>query len=348
MRSPAHLCLLGIFLVACGIHHDVAAPGDGSSADSAGAGGNQRSESAAGKGSSVATGRAATAEVDLNPIQFEMNIDVPAGAELLKCSYAQLPTDRVTAIGSAESHYTPGSHHLLVYRSDLTSIPANNQGVWDCQDGSLIIHQRGAYYEAQQPDAMRALPDGIAHEFKPGEVIILQSHYINTTEADIAARVEFQLHQVDPATVEQEAGTLFFNDPSISVPAHSRASVTMTCPILDDINPALLWSHMHSRGVHFVATTDDPAAADALGTLYESDDWSEPQPREYPTDPPVVLHAGSHITFSCEYLNDTDSPFMFGQSAETNEMCILHGMYWPRMSLIGETCLTGVTSRARL
>ena len=332
-------------MVACGTHHDVEAPGDSSGADSAGAGGSHPAHAAAGKGSGVSTG---TGELDLNPIEFEMDIEVPVGAEMLKCIYAQMPTDRVTAIGSAESHYTPGSHHLLVYRSDLTSIPANGQGIWDCKDGAWSLHERGAYYEAQQPDAMRALPEGIAHKFQPGEVIIIQSHYINTTQQDIPAHVAFQMHQVEFESVAQEAGTLFFDDLNVSVPAHSRASVTMTCPILDDINPALLWSHMHKRGVHFVATTDDPEAAEALGTLYESSDWSEPQPREYPTDPPVVLHAGSHISFTCEYQNDSDAAFMFGQSAETNEMCILHGMYWPRMTFVGETCLTGVTTRARL
>src|ERR1700754_2645866 len=130
MRSPY---LLGILLVACGTHRGLATSID-ESADASAA---TPSKGAGHAGSSsVSTGQGA---LDLSPIKFEMDIDVPVGQELLKCIYAQMPTDRVTAIGSAESHYTPGSHHLLVYRSDLTAVPADNQGVWDCQDGSWII-----------------------------------------------------------------------------------------------------------------------------------------------------------------------------------------------------------------
>jgi Copper type II ascorbate-dependent monooxygenase, C-terminal domain len=283
-----------------------------------------------------------SAELDLEPLEYEFDVDVPAGAELFKCIYAQTPTDRATAVASAESHYTPGSHHLLAYRTSLREIPAGSEGAFDCDDGAINFVQRGSYYEAQQPDERRDLPPGIAHKFEPGEVILIQSHYINPSEEDIAANVQLILHQTDPETVEQEAGTLFFNNVRLQIPPRSKVKVTMTCPLSDDIHPGLLWSHMHKRGVRFTATTDDAEAAEVLGTLYESSDWAEPQPREYPTD--VVLHAGTNIIYSCEYDNDSDIAYRFGESAEHNEMCILHGMYWPRMAGFGENCLSGFRS----
>jgi hypothetical protein len=33
-----------------------------------------------------------------------------------------------------------------------------------------------------------------------------------------------------------------------------------------------------------------------------------------------------------------------GQSAATNEMCILHGMYWPRQDVVAEFCLSGAST----
>lgn len=285
----------------------------------------------------------------LPDVQFMMDIDVPAGVEFLKCMYGAFPTDRgVIAVPSAESHYTPGSHHILAYRSDLTSIPDGQTGVWDCSDGAWMMHETGSYYEAQQPDARRDLPAGVAHKFQPGEIVILQSHYVNTTDKDIAAHVVLTMHTVDLQTIQYEAGTILFSNVRIDIAPHSKARVTMTCPIAQDINPALLWSHMHKRALGFVATTDDSAAAATLGTLYSQDDWSEPQPREYPTSPPVTLHAGSHITFSCDYQNDSDATFTYGNSAETNEMCILHGMYWPRMPSMNEQCFGGMSTQTSL
>jgi hypothetical protein len=123
----------------------------------------------------------------------------------------------------------------------------------------------------------------------------------------------------------------------------SRVTVTRSCPIAQDMDLALLWSHMHSRGVDFVATTDDPVASARIGALYQTTSWSEPQPRAFPYEPPVTLHAGSTITYSCTYDNPSDQTFVQGQSAATNEMCILHGMYWPRQDAATELCLSGAS-----
>jgi hypothetical protein len=289
---------------------------------------------------------------DFPDVVFGFQAHVPQGSEMLRCIWAQMPTDRgVIAVPNAESHYTPGSHHMLAYRSDLTAIPNGQTGVWDCDDGAWQIHDKGSYYEAQQPDSSRSLPPGVAAEFQPGEILILQAHYLNASENDIDAHVQLIMHTVDVATVQQEAGSILFSDGNISIAPHAKARMQMTCPIPLDINLALLWSHMHSRAVDFNATTDDTAAMDALGgMLYHEPDWSEPQPRTFPDDPPVVIHAGSHITFACDYQNDTDNTFVYGNSAETNEMCILHGMYWPRMKTApgAEGCRGGKTTRTSL
>jgi hypothetical protein len=336
---------IAVAIVGCGPKsHDTSSgyDADSSVSDSHSATSKDASEPAPGKsGDKVATGNAPKVEDD-GTVNFKFDVAVPAGQELFKCIYGQFPMDSVTAVSSAESHYTPGSHHMLAYRTDLTAIPDGQTGVWDCADGSWIIHERGSYYEAQQPDEQRTLPEGVAHEFQPGEVIIIQAHYINVTDLDIDAHVQFKLHTMDVEDVVQEAGTIYFNDTSIMIPPHARAGVTMTCPIPQDINLAFLWSHMHKRGTHFLVTTDDPIAAAKLGsTLYEESDWSEPKPREYPEGEENELHAGSHITFSCEYQNDSDNTFIFGNSAATNEMCILHGMYFPRMSSFSEQCILG-------
>ncbi|HEX4337635.1 MAG TPA: hypothetical protein VH062_17095 [Polyangiaceae bacterium] len=283
----------------------------------------------------------------LADISFEMASVVQPGGESLMCIYAQMPTDRgVIAVPSAESTFTPGSHHLLAYRSDLTAIPAGQAGtVWNCEDGTWMVHERGSYYEAQEPMSRRDLPPGVAHRFQPGEVVIIQTHYINPNTDPLDAHAKLTLHTVDVSTVPNEAGSIIFTDANISVPPGGKARSTMTCTLPSDIYPALLWSHMHKQGINFVATTDDAAAAASLGTLYAETEWDEPHPRTYPYDPPVMLHANSHITFSCDYANPNSYTLTFGQSAETNEMCILHGMYWPRMSSSGEQCSGGTTSR---
>jgi hypothetical protein len=322
--------------------------GTGSSS-SAGAGG--ASAGVAGASAAAGSGSAGQpAASGLADVTFMYDVHVPAGAELLECEYATLPADRGTiAVSSAESHYTPGSHHMEAFRTDLTTIPADQPGLWDCNEGNWFQHNRGVYYEAQQPDSHRELPAGVAHEFKPGEIVLLQSHYVNTTAADLEAHVVFTLHTIDMKDVKFEAGSILFANTNISLAPHSKARVTMTCPLSQDMHPAELWSHMHKQGTDFLATTSDTTAAAALGdALYHESNWSEPQPRMYPYDPPTTLHAGTSITFSCDFDNETDRTITYGDSALTSEMCIFHGMYWPRMPAADEGCRGGKASHMAL
>ena len=299
----------------------------------------------------------------LPDIVFHMSGSIEAGAEAMFCAYGQLPKGGKTAIPSAESHYTPGSHHFLVFRSNLTSIPAGQDVSHLCGSPGMTVAKAGggngltaaesatgstgSYYEAQVPDSRRDLPPGIAHVFKPGEILIMTAHYLNTTEKTIDSTIEFRLHQMDPNDVKAEAGTFFLLDTQLNIPPHAEVTFTKSCPIPKDINLGILWSHMHSRGYSFKAWTDDAAATMQLGgDVYDQPGpagWEEPHIQNYPADPPVVLHAGSKLMISCTYRNTSAKTFTFGLSAETAEMCLLHGMYWPRLDGATEQCSNGTS-----
>jgi len=285
---------------------------------------------------------AAAPDAGLPDVVFTMSGAVDGDGESFSCVFVQMPTAGETAVYSAESHFTPGSHHFLVYRTSYGAIPAGGGSAHPCTDAEQAVNITGSYYEAQTPDTRRDLPPGVAHVFKPGEILLLTAHYLNPSATALDTHVDFRLHTMDPRAVQHEAGSVFFYNYQISIPPMSEVTVTRTCPIDRDINLALLWSHMHSRGIGFVATTNDPTAGARI--LYATTTWSEPQARVFPQDPPVTVHAGSTITYSCTYENMTSETIVQGQSARTNEMCILHGMYWPRMDSTGELCFLGASS----
>jgi hypothetical protein len=330
-----------------------------STAAGAGAAGSNQAAS----GSDVSRVSRQPASSGLPDIVFHMSGRVEAGAEAMFCAYAQMPTDRTTAISSAESHYTKGSHHFLVYRTSLTEIPDGEDVSHLCgspgttvamiggpnglMSGESGTGQTGSYYEAQVPDSRRDLPPGVAHVFTPGEILIMTAHYLNTTEKAIDSTIEFRLHQTDPKAVQGEAGTFFLINTQLNIPAHSEVTFTKSCPITQDINLGILWSHMHARGYSFRAWTDDAEATKRLGgdiyTQPGPDAWEEPHVQNYPADPPIVLHAGSNLMISCTYRNESTNTYKFGLSADTAEMCLLHGMYWPRLDGATERCSNGTS-----
>ena len=165
---------------------------------------------------------------------FTMSGTIEGGAEAMFCMFVQLPTGQKTAVPSAESHYTPGSHHFLVFRTNLTSIPqggdvshlcgttdttvavaGGNNGISSAES---VMGSTGSYYEAQVPDSRRDLPPGVAHVFAPGEILLLTAHYLNTGETTIESKIEFRLHLEDPADVKQEAGTFFLLNTQLNIP----------------------------------------------------------------------------------------------------------------------------------
>ena len=104
----------------------------------------------------------ADASSTLQTVSFQMQETVPAGGEMFDCQYVQLPDAKAWLV-AAQHDYTPGSHHLLLYTTDLTSIPAGGG-----PDSGLLRghgqqhHERRARRPLRRSDAdrRRDLPAG--------------------------------------------------------------------------------------------------------------------------------------------------------------------------------------------
>jgi hypothetical protein len=85
-----------------------------------------------------------------------------------------------------------------------------------------------------------------------------------------------------------------------------------------------LASHMHMRATRIVARTGSGRV------VYQGTDWDHPVPAVF--DPALELGTDTDITWTCNYNNPTDFTLTFGESAATNEMCILGGTFYPAAS----------------
>jgi Copper type II ascorbate-dependent monooxygenase, C-terminal domain len=278
-----------------------------------------------------------------NTLSFDFSAHVEAGTEIQVCKYIRMPTtESAYAVNRTSHEYSAGSHHFLVYRTDLDEIPAGGDEFTDCNEAGWMSKVRGVVYGAQTTDGEFVMPQGVAQRFRPGEVMMVQAHYLNATPNSLDAAMHFHMQLVDPATATEEAGVLFFFNPAIVVPASGTSSAELRCPLPADATLGFAVSHMHKRGVGYLATTDDSAASSALGPLYETQKWDEPIPRVFPLDPPARIAAGSSISYRCDYQNTDPATVVAGTSAETDEMCMFVGMYWPRQSADAEFCKDGV------
>jgi hypothetical protein len=278
---------------------------DGGSGGSGGSGG----AAPAGSGGSGGAGASNSGQtVTLTMTEF----DVPAGAEVYKCQNFANPFQGDAQISEFESHMTLGSHHLLLfYRPGATNDP-----IEDCSG----LEFAPTPYSTQLPDDSLSFPAGIAAKIPQSDGFRVQSHYLNTTSSKIKAHVEVTFHLADPKKVTANAGVLFVIQPDIYIAPDSTGDVTYDCNLPMDMNILRATSHMHMHGTQFTSTL---AGKDFYDTML----WSDPMPELF--SPPKVAHQGDPLHFDCTFVNDGPTPLTFGESALTNEMCILGAAFYP-------------------
>jgi hypothetical protein len=239
---------------------------------------------------------------------------VPPGGEIYKCQNFKNPFGGMDAeVSLYESHMTAGSHHMFLFLYDNTADGA----LEDCSG----LEFDEAAYGAQTKDNMTGFPDGVASIVPGSAGLRLQAHYLNTTHQPITAQVQVKMHLAKPGTVTAHAGILFYSQSRFSIPPNGQPTdVNGNCILPFDINLLSVTSHMHKHGVGFTAKAGSQP-------LYTTTEWSDPAPRLFA--PAMPLGKGQTVSFGCTFVNDTDQALTFGESAATNEMCIMAGTYYP-------------------
>jgi hypothetical protein len=249
---------------------------------------------------------------DPDTVSIKMDdFTVAPGAEVFMCQDFDNPFGGVdAAIGRSESTLTTGSHHLHVYYGTDSS----SRTVAPCEDP---FEFRPMIHLATVPHLVSEYPPKMAARLKGATGLRMQVHYLNTSLNELHAQVALKLTKVEPATVEKWVAQMHFNRTAMEIAPGNGQVLTTSCSIPSTFGPIGLLSavsHMHRRGVHFVAATSTGQQ------LFDTTEWDEAPPVNY--DPPVLVNPGESIKWTCTYDNDTGMTLGFGDSAVKNEMCI--------------------------
>ena len=242
-----------------------------------------------------------------------VDIQVPAGSELVKCQNFKNPIGQDSALLETDSNMV-SSHHMFVFHDP--SFNQDTNAVADCSG----IEFHDLLHMAQTPQQSVVYPAGVGRSLKAGDGLRILVHLLNPSAQAATARVTIKMRWVAPTAVQSLAVALFLNNAVLVVPTGmSTQSRTFTVP--SDIKLMSAVSHMHSRATSFSATTN-------TGTvIYQGTNWNEPSPTQF--NPNMSISQGTIVTWACTYNNTTGMTLTFGESANTNEMCILAGVAYP-------------------
>jgi hypothetical protein len=270
-------------------------------------------------------------------VQFAMQTTIAAGTEAEHCRFVRAPAEGLW-VNRDEVRFTAGSHHFLLYETAYDDIPVakddgtpvDTAGVFDCSDGATngwsVSRLVGGSQNATGDSALR-FPSDVALRVRPGAVLMMNAHYVNTQAVAIEPEVRINLWTIPEAQVRVEGDILFWYDIFIEVPEMGRATARMRCNVPEDITVVTAQSHMHRRGVGYEARFVGEAMP-----FYFTDAWENVPVTHYPDG--FTIPGGTDVEYFCDYDN-AEARTVYQGPRSSDEMCMLIAGYYPRVEGLG-------------
>lgn len=290
------------------------------------------------------------AEDEGSVLTFELDSDLAAGQEAHFCKYVRMPaaSQAASSASSASSAPAPpifvrggshdlsaGTHHYLLYRTRLTTWTEGMDRVVPCDEHEAIMKSATSYVTGgQTPHEDADFPAAAALSFQPGEILLLQGHFVNASTKPRQAHVRVDLRTAPSSAIEHTAGVLRYYNPFIVVPPRGKSTAKMSCTLRKDVTLLSAAAHMHARGVAYRAYIDPKDGPPSTTPFYTTKDGLHPT--FYAGF--LALPAGTTIRFECDYESADDMPIVQGLSATNNEMCMFSAFYYPAMDAADEAC----------
>lgn len=219
-----------------------------------------------------------------------------------------------------------GGHHAILYGSEDPQ-PVRTMREWVETDQLATRFLGGVGGEG---GADFRPPEGAVLRIPAGSSLVIQTHYVNTTDEAIVGDSTLDVKMV-PASPDHLVAS-FFGVGSIDiVVTPGQSFLELDCVLERDI-PLVMWSnHMHNYGSKVTSVLLD---GDQEIMLKDDPQWNY----EWALSPnfvyrtiadPMVLPAGSTVRTRCEWSNTTADTIGF-----PDEMCAFFGFY------IGDTDVT--------
>ena len=294
---------------------------------------------ACGGGGSNGDGSGDDAPADAPPLSGDMYrltygpVTIQPGQEGTRCIWMKLPNTAEIKVHQVHNVLSSSSHHLIVYKDDMDTTEQTTPV--DCEPFTGALNTSGMIAPimiTQKADDQLTLPDKVAYTLKPNQMVKIEMHYLNATDAPIDALATVDFYAADPATIDHEANILFIGSPDITLqPGETKTlhQFFQTPSYIDfsQSNIFAITGHTHKLGTD-VQVNVAPSKTGPMTNVYAPKpfSWSEPETTTH--KPPFSVPKTGGFDFSCSYTNTTNAVVEFGESANA-EMCFFWAYYYP-------------------
>jgi hypothetical protein len=242
------------------------------------------------------------------------------GADITACQYVQAALDHDIDVLDVTGYQSLGGHHSVAYATTMdvplgTSRPCND-------DDNLAAGFLGG--TGGEASGGVKLPPGVAFRLPKGNGIMLNTHFLNTTDhaIDGHSAVDFKFVEVADRTI---ASLFTTGNMQFKVGAHAPGDASADCSVPRDMQFILFTNHMHDQGTY--AKTELVHADGSVELVHEDPTWRyemqfNPDYSAWALDKPLAVAKGETFRTQCNWQNTTDGPLAFPR-----EMCFGVGFF---------------------
>jgi hypothetical protein len=256
-------------------------------------------------------------------------LTINAGQEVTYCYYFKTPNTESFTIDHWVSHMTDGSHHMILFFTPQLAQPEGTVSADNCSVFSGGTTNIASWvYSAQTANAELVLPadDGagkpVGMDVAPGQAAFVQMHYNNTGDEAIVARatINADAYEANVSTTKTFAYVTY--DADISIPGGGAPHTeSLDCNISPTSKVWLMSTHSHRLTTHTEVRNGATVA-------FQSDNWEHPGAGTW-MDAPFYSFSSGKLTSECTWSNPGTTDVHQGDSANTEEMCMESGYYFP-------------------
>lgn len=265
------------------------------------------------------------------------------GQERTVCITKKMPLDAALDVAKVATRQKY-SHHVIFYRYSSGPKPSEDAAPKECQPLDLFSGSsvRAPVFIGESMDDSQnelVLPPGVAYHFEPGDYYTIEMHLLNASPTAAMATAEVLLTPAPKGAQVVYADMIFANaykalnkkydGKDTGLPPMQETTVDPTfASVSKSFKVFALTSHQHRLGTS-VTVAKSKGVSDMGTQLFENKDWSHPALHRLPDDSPLTFQTGEGLRWVCRYNNTSGSYVRFGQSAQTDEMCIVWAYYYP-------------------
>ena len=246
-------------------------------------------------------------------------LEVPPGGSEDWAQFVGGPLDQDYDVVDVNGVQSAGGHHALVYATSMGEPPGTTR-LWKDED-QLSARLMGGI--GGEGGANVNLPPGIVFRIRKGSYILIQTHYLNSTDKPLVGRsvIDVKLAPMDKS--RRVASMMSNTSLAVSLPPHAQTAMDVYCDVQKDLQFLMISNHMHDWGT---ATVTDYVDPQGMMHVFKNDvTWSgeyalNPVWTKFPVETPGVVPKGSRMHTHCAWNNNTDAPIKF-----PSEMCVFFG-----------------------